>query len=142
MRKSLLILLALLVGCAAAPEFIQVSEDTFLIKRSDQAGIFGNAIQMREAVLREADAFAAEKGKVAEKVVLSETPVGFGRFAKVEYTFRLVDPQSEAEVSDSKTTEEHEDVYTELLKLEDLRQRGILTEEEFAQQKKKLLDAN
>ena len=142
MAKFILVAIGfVLTACAASPEFIQVSEDTFLIKRSDPAGIFGNAIQMREAVLREADAFAAEKGKVAEKVVLSETPVGIGRFAKVEYTFRLVDPQQD-EPTAVEPIEERRDFYTELLKLEDLRERGILTDEEFEEQKKKLLERN
>ena len=142
MAKLTLIAIGIvLTACAASPEFIQVSEDTFLIKRSDPAGIFGNAIQMREAVLREADAFAAEKGKVAEKVVLSETPVGIGRFAKVEYTFRLVDPQQDEQTA-VESIEERRDVYTEMLKLEDLRERGILTDEEFEEQKKKLLERN
>jgi len=34
------------------------------------------------------------------------------------------------------------DLYTELMKLDDLRDKGILTDEEFETQKKKLLDAN
>ena len=97
---------------------------------------------MREDVLREANAFAAEQGKVAEKVILKETPVGFGRFAKVEYTFRLVDPQSVENTPDMREPEENDDVYTELLKLDDLRQRGILSDEEFAEQKRKLLESN
>ena len=33
------------------------------------------------------------------------------------------------------------DLYTELLKLEDLRKRGLLTQAEFAEQKRKLLEA-
>ena len=54
-----------------------------------------------------------------------------GRFAKVEYTFRLVDPKTETGTPD--------DVYTKLLKLDDLRERGILTQEEFDQEKAKIL---
>ena len=34
------------------------------------------------------------------------------------------------------------DLYTELMKLDDLRKKGILTDEEFDEQKKKLLEAN
>lgn len=34
------------------------------------------------------------------------------------------------------------DLYTELLKLEDLKQRGILSDEEFAEQKRKLLESD
>ena len=95
------IFVALLVSCAPPAAFVQVSDDTYLIKRSDKAGIFGNAIEMREDVIREANQFAAEKGKIAEKVVLSETPAGFGRYATVEYTFRLVDEQAGVESADN-----------------------------------------
>jgi len=132
----------LLAACAAKPQFIQVSEDTYLIKRSDQAGIFGNAIEMREEALRDADEFAKDKGKIAERVVMSETPVGFGRFATVEYTFRLVDSTGSEEKNSSTLKEEDEDLYTNLLKLEDLKQRGILTDAEFADQKRKLLESD
>jgi hypothetical protein len=34
------------------------------------------------------------------------------------------------------------DTYTELLKLDDLRQRGIITDEEFAEEKRQLLESN
>lgn len=39
-------------------------------------------------------------------------------------------------------SEEKVDLYKELLKLDDLRQRGILTDEEFQSEKKRLLDKN
>jgi hypothetical protein len=39
-----------------------------------------------------------------------------------------------------KAPESPRDVYSELIKLDDLRKKGILTEEEFQLQKKKLLD--
>jgi hypothetical protein len=147
MRKVIVFLIsttvaALVVACAPPAAFTQVSEDTYLIKRSDKAGIFGNAIEMREDVIREANEFAESKGKIAEKVVLSETPVGFGRFATVEYTFRLVDKQPAARDSENGAPEPNKDIYTELMKLDDLRERGLLTDEEFQAQKRKLLEQN
>jgi len=39
-------------------------------------------------------------------------------------------------------TDEETDLYTELLQLDDLRKKGILTDEEFEKQKKKLLEEN
>jgi len=41
------------------------------------------------------------------------------------------------EVSDAKP-----DLYTELMKLDDLRKKGILTDAEFEQEKKELLESN
>lgn len=46
---------------------------------------------------------------------------------------------------DMRTKEEsisHKDVYGELIKLDDLRKRGIISDEEFDMQKKKLLNEN
>jgi len=43
---------------------------------------------------------------------------------------------------DAGSESNQQDVYSELLKLDDLRQKGILTDEEFEAQKKKLLEAN
>jgi len=130
-----------LTACSSTPGIVLVADDIYRIEKSDKGGIFGNAIEMREEVLRQADSFAAERGKAAEKVTLNERPVGFGRLAKVEYTFRLVDPQPDKEAA-VESIEERRDVYTELLKLDDLRERGIITDEEFAAEKRELLDKN
>lgn len=89
-------------------------------------------------------------------------PVGIlGDWAAVEYQFRVVsenDPEAqrtslapEADVIIEKTSkvsvdmkikdqsEKTKDVYTELLKFDDLRKKGIISEVEFEVQKKKLL---
>jgi len=91
---------------------------------------------MRDKVLREADEFAIERGKIAETVTISETGKGFMRFAKIEYTFRLVDAEP------TEKEEKSIDLYTELKKLAELRDDGIITDAEFEAEKKELLDAN
>ena len=91
------------------------------------------------------DEFAAGKGKIAEKIVLNERGPGFLRFAKVEYTFRLVDPkptEAEMEKPAEEAEEKSGDLYTEILRLDDLRQRGLITDEEFGAEKRELLEAN
>ncbi len=67
--------LALLMLCSsfAMADVVQISDDTFVIRGSDKGGIFGNTAKMRDRVLREADEFAAERGKIVETVTLSET---------------------------------------------------------------------
>ena len=136
MRVATLILLVLCSSLVMA-DVVQISDDTFVIRRSDKGGLFGNTAKMRDKVIREADEFATEKGKVAETVTLSETGKGFLRFAKIEYTFRLVDAEPT-----EKEEEESIDLYTELKKLAELRDDGIITDEEFETEKKELLDAN
>ncbi len=133
-----LITLVLLVMCSslAMADVTQISDDTFVIRRTDMGGIFGNTAKMRDKVLSEADEFAQGRGKITETVTISERGKGLMRFAKIEYTFRLVDPEP-AEKEEKST-----DLYTELKKLAELKDDGIITEAEFEAQKKKLLDAN
>ena len=136
MRVMALVLLVLCSSMTMA-DITQISDDTFVIRRTDKGGIFGNTAKMRDKVLREADEFATAKRKIAETVTLSETGKGFMRFAKIEYTFRLVDAKKM-----KKEGEKSIDLYTELKNLAELRNDGIITDEEFEALKKKLLNAN
>jgi hypothetical protein len=142
-----------------------VSPDTYILSREDHAGIFGSASSLKAGVLSDANAFAAAQGKVAIPISAHETPVGvMARWAKFDYQFRVVDKndpearrtsllprpdlvieKSEKISADIRTKDESpkaKDVYSELIKLDDLRKRGILTEAEFETQKKKLLTGN
>ena len=152
-----------ITGCAN-PEIVQLSPDTYMLSRTDKGGIFGNASAMKAGVIREANEFAASKGKVAIPLHLQETALAPGRFASVEYQFRVVeksDPEarrvnlvprpdvviqtnekSTVDVRNRDETPRQPDLYGELLKLDDLRKRGILTDAEFEVQKKKLLSGN
>lgn len=154
---------ALVAGCAN-PGVVKISPDTYMLSRTDKGGIFGNAAAMKADVLREANDFAESQGKIAIPIGLKETPLVVGRqFAGVEYQFRVVDksdPEArrtslvpradvviernekiQADVTTKDKTDAKKDVYAELLKLDDLRKRGILTEAEFEAQKRKLLEA-
>jgi hypothetical protein len=154
-------LVSVVTGCAN-PGIVKLSPDTYMLARTDKGGIFGNASAMKADVIREANEFAASQGKIAIPLSLNESPMYPGHFASVEYQFRVVDasdPESgrvnlvprpnvvientEKTSIDVKTkdqTDRPKDVYTELLKLDDLRKRGILSEAEFEAQKKKLLN--
>jgi hypothetical protein len=61
-----------------------------------------------------------------------------------QYTpsFVIPVPPKKGELETEKTTSGQKDVYTELETLSDLRDRGILTEEEFKAAKKRLLEDN
>lgn len=155
-RTMPLCLVSLLVACAN-PGIVQMAPDTYFLSRADRGGIFGNAAAMTSDVIREATEFAQQRGKVAVPVSLNTTPVYPGHFATVEYQFRLVDiaspearratlspvPNVRIETPPAVAVApamQSKDVYAELLKLDDLRKRGVLTEAEFDLQKKKLLD--
>lgn len=151
------------------PEVVEISPDTYLLARTDKAGMFGNASSMKIDVIREANEFAASKGKDLVLIESRETPMRVGQYASIEYQFRLVDKskstsQSESTRSSQISTlptkdvviEKHDvsdrdsnaagyggiekDVYDELVMLDDLRDRGVLTDAEFDAEKKKLLE--
>lgn len=161
MRKLILIL-AVLISACANPGIVQVSPDTYMIARSDRGGIFGNPQAMKVDVVREANAFAASQGRIVIPISTHETPVYPGHLATIEYQFKLVDPDSpeakstaldprpdyvlktdeniKVDVVTNDKSEKPADMYAELMKLDDLRKRGILTDAEFEAEKKKLLD--
>lgn len=111
--------------------------------------------------MRRANAFAESRGKIAIPVASKETPAMPGRnMPNFEYQFRLVeknDPRAsgvalipradvviESQVHPAPSTSIKEpsgshDLYAELLKLDDLRKRNIITESEFEAQKQELL---
>lgn len=145
-------------GCATAPA-VPMGNDTYMISQTSAGGIFRSMSSLKTSVIERANAFAASKGKVAVPVAGKEAPAYPGHMPSFEYQFRLVDksdPRAEGGAllprpdmvvemhqsasgpqgnASSKTT----DVYTELLKLEDLRKRGIISDSEFEAQKQKVL---
>jgi hypothetical protein len=135
-------LLCALVGCAN-PGIVQMSQDTYILTRTDKGGIFGNASAMKADVISEANQFAQKQGKVAVPLYSHETPMEVGRgFASFEYQFRVVEPtdhEAGRRTLEPAGSPNRHDVYDELLKLDDLRKRGALSEAEFQQQKAHLL---
>ena len=155
----------LLTGCAVmllaactSTGVVPADGDTFMIgKKSAQAG-FGPPIKTEAAVFAEASEFCDGQGKEVETADLLVRNSTFGRPGSVNLKFRCVDPGTSTAYStptdtgnDSNATENAaseedtvnaDDIYSKLVKLEELRKQGILTDEEFAQEKKELLDAN
>ena len=164
MKRAFAALVIVLAGCAN-PNIVQVSPDTYMLSREDHAGIFGSASALKAGVISDANAFAAAQGKLAIPISTHETPVGvMGKWAKFDYQFRVVDkndpearrtslvPRADVVIEktekifvESRTKDESakpKDVYAELIKLDDLRKKGILSEAEFETQKKKVLTGN
>ena len=156
---AILVTLAALVACSN-PGVVKLSDNTYVVSRTSAAGAFTNMAKLRAETIREANVFAASQGKVAVVISDRETVPHTG-FPSYEYQFRLVDPDDvraadaelslrgeshteniNADIHTTDETEKSEDVYAELLKLDDLRERGILTQAEFETEKKKLLEGN
>lgn len=81
---------ALLAGCQSTG-VIPISSDTYMISKTSAAGMFTNMSALKAEVIREANAFAESKGKVAVAQAMNETPGAPGRLPSFEYQFRLLD---------------------------------------------------
>ena len=152
-------IVAMVAGCAKPGTVVQLSPDTYVVSRTDKGGVFGSASAMKVDAIREASEFAAGQGKVAIPLHIRETSAAPGSFASVEYQFRVLDksdpearrvsvvPRSDGAADRTEKTESggidvRVNFYSELIKLDELRRRGILTEAEFEAQKRKLLGDN
>lgn len=146
------LVLALCLGGCAKPSVVQLSQDTYLLSRSDAGGAFANTAALKAGVIRDANAFAESKGKVAIPISSNAKRPGIG-FPSFDYQFRLVDkdsPEARSEVPvvvGGKASTHSDaspgaplDLYTELTRLDELRKKGMLTDAEFDAQKQKLLD--
>ena len=167
MKRLAVILVALVfvtnASQAKTPEIIEISPNTYMITRDSKAGMFASMAKLKTKVLRQANEFAASKDKIV--IPISErTSRPVPGWPTYEYQFRLVDPDSQEATSTAiqssadkivenrnvysggvtikQETDEEPDLYTELMKLDDLRKKGILSDEEFEAQKKKLLEEN
>ena len=134
-----------------------MSKDTYMVKVEDHAGIFAfNRGNMKGEALKKAQKFAESKGMIATPISMKEHPVGIlSDWASVEYQFRLVPknskmanggkllPRPDVVIQKNISTKiknTSENLYTKLMKLDDLRKKGILTEKEFNKEKEKLLN--
>jgi len=174
MKRFLAVLWLLLFSALASarqPEVVQLSPDTYMISKADHGGIFGSGLpKLKATVIKQANDFAAQQGKIAIPLASSERPLGHGpgQWATFEYQFRVVDkndpearrtslvptpnavikvesptPQPSATPTSAESPkggDRVDDLYSKLIKLDDLRKRGLLTNAEFEAEKRKLLE--
>ena len=164
MKKLLASLAAVVIslvslGCKSLG-VVQLSPDTYMASKTSAGGVFTSMASLKAEVISAANTFAESKGKIAIPLSSQETPAAPFRNPSFEYQFRVVDkndpearrttlvPRADIVVEKKETiskdvrTKEDKtpDLYTELTKLDDLRKKGIITEEEFAAQKKRLFE--
>ena len=166
-----LLVAAMLIGvipsAIAGAQFIQMSPDTYMVTYTDKGGVFSSEGNTKAKMVKAAQEFAAEQGKVAVIQSMSYRPGGPGRFAAGELQVVLVDkaapkarqrvileqaPDTTVDIrvdgsaSGSagvpQQSSAEPDVYSELIKLDDLKKRGIITDAEFQAQKQKILESN
>jgi hypothetical protein len=160
---SLLIVTVLVGACMSADVagVVRASPDTYRLSRTDGGGRYADAAAMKAAVISDANAFAQSQGKIAVPVATREETMRVGHLSTIDYEFRLAAPGEPApksadavqrpqavaaekpgapvDVPPAGRAEPKPDFYTELIRLDDLRKRGILTEEEFQTLKAKII---
>lgn len=159
----LLLVAAVLTGCKST-DIVQLSPDTYMVTVEDHAGIFaGSPAKLKARTIRAANAFAESNGKITIPVAMQYHPVGgFRDWPSFEYQFMVLDksdPQAlrtslvpradfvvqktekiSADVRAKDETDKKPDLYSELTKLDDLRKKGLITDQEFESEKQKLLN--
>lgn len=152
--------LVLSTGCTTGTQVMAMSGGVYTVTRSGQSG-FTSVGALRKQAYDEANQFAASKGKIAEVISVNETPTGFARFPQVDLRFRLITAEEQAALAKTPnlavqgqashdamgrttdaglTVNAKPDAYAELLKLDELRKKGIITDQEFEAQKKRVLE--
>jgi hypothetical protein len=157
--------LALPLGLLAAigradtnPEIVPLGHDTYALTRWANNGFTRNTEKLKAQALEDAAAYCAKLQK--ELKVISTTTarplVPITGFANAKVVFKALDandPELHAPVPESipgtaaPVTIEHttsrtetEVLYKDLLQLDELRKRGLLTEEEFQAKRRKLVE--
>jgi hypothetical protein len=152
-------MVTMLTACAN-PVIVRVSPDTYMLAREAHGGIFASAASMKADVLKEASDFAEKQGKVAVPIAVKERPAGIAQWAAIEYQFRVVDKndpevrrtqlihdpniiiqRTDPDVQGQTQVQRSSDVYENLLKLDELKKRGVIAESEFQEEKKRLLQS-
>jgi hypothetical protein len=154
-----LTLAGVLAGCATA-EIVPIGTDSYMIAQTSAGGVFKAMSSLKTEVIQRANSFAESKGKVAIPLAAKESPAYPGHMPSFEYQFRLVDkndvratggglvPRADVVIENKLAPQagvsrnvagQRKDMYVELLKLDELRKKGVLTDAEFQTQKERLL---
>ncbi|MEI8299354.1 MAG: SHOCT domain-containing protein [Pseudomonadota bacterium] len=156
-----------LLGACSYPGMVRLSSDTYRLSRADAGHVYADTAAMRAAVMEQANVFARSKGMTAVEVAVREDTLQVGHLSTIDYDFRLVQsgtqpalvapvlaPASTAVAPAPVATpaaavvmpappvsaaKARPDYYDELIRLDDLRKRGILTEDEFQTLKAKII---
>ena len=139
---------------APAP-VVPVGDNTFSITHTGKTAFSRDTEKMKADVRQEAAKYCAAQGKELKILELtSEKPFFSTGYASAKIVFKAVTP-GEVEPASAPTTAASassmtnrsvepatptDELYNELMKLDELRQKGILTDKEFKAEKKKVLD--
>lgn len=92
----ILILASFFTGCSSS-EIVQTSPDTFVASRTSAAGAFADISKLKKDVLKDANAYAEERGLVAVPVQVNESRPNVG-FPSCEVIFTLMSREDYAAI--------------------------------------------
>jgi hypothetical protein len=142
-----------LMGCATKSDVVSLSNGTYTVTRKATSAFERNTEAMTAQAKEDAAHFCAAQGKQLRVLdVVVDKPFYATGYASAKVVFKAVNPGepltsepvsvaenrnfAPVEVSRMQATD---DLYAQLTKLDDLRKKGILTDEEFQAEKKKIL---
>jgi Short C-terminal domain len=132
-------------GCASTQGVVSAGPGVYLISKTHK-GFSGASGPVLAAALEEANQYCLARGKVMKVVKTSQKDmVPFKSDASAEVYFKALDPNDpELKSGDAQKPAADlklEDKYATLTRLNELREKGALTKEEFEAEKKKVLES-
>jgi len=154
----LLLLLTLVLPASparaeSAPQIVPLGDNTYSVTVSATNKFTRNTAKLRAAGIEAANQFCAKAGKQFKLVSADETKSMYlvGDMASTKITFKALaagDPELAARPGEMAgpvaapvpAPTPTDTLFAEITKLDELRKKGLLTDEEFAAQKKKVLE--
>jgi len=163
--KSTLVFCVLLQSCSSSSGVVKTGPDTYMISRSEK-GFRGNSGAVKAAALAEAENWCQKRGKVMRVISASQKDmVPMTSDASAEIHFKALEPNNpeatestdtgdlknrvfrgneniqtySIEGNSKKVEPVKNDRYAEILKLGELKEKGLITAEEFETEKKRIL---
>lgn len=154
LRRCLLVLAALVTATGAwaadASPIVNLGDNTYRITVKATHKFTRNTDKLKDQAMAAATQFCAKQGRQLKVISVAADKSNYlvGDFAQTTLTFKALaadDPELvPAAVVPAKpaapASPATEQLYADLLRLDDLRKKGILNETEFAAEKKKILD--
>lgn len=148
-----------LIGCATSTGVVSIGEDTYMLGTSGKSPGGFTGTEAKALAFEQASQFCESKGKKMQIVNTQQSDMSFGKNASAEIQFMCLTagdselgrprltkvPDSVIEIKGSPGAAPRaqpsatRDLYSEMLKLEDLKKRGLLSDTEFEEQRRRLL---
>jgi hypothetical protein len=156
-----LVALGAISACTTTTGVIPIGKDTFMIGTTGKSPGGFSGTEAKALAFQEAHKFCAGKGRKIQVVNTQQADMRFGVNATAELQFmcladgdrelarpklertpdQVIQVRGQPVNGDRPSAVMAKDLYTELLKLEELKRRGLLSNLEFEQQKKALLES-